>query len=105
MSYFGKPLAMAGISDIATTAASVVSDPAWPEVSCRVSQLRAIEAKKPVPVCAKMNVGAGGIGLRKALPPLRAYVYAEQHPLVKPATVAAILGIPFLLGFLAGTRS
>lgn len=105
MSYLGKPTAMGAISDIATTAAAVMADPAWPEVACRVSQLRAIEARKPVPGCAKMNVGAGGVGLRKALPPLRAYVYAEQHPWVKPAALAVVLGLPFLLGYLAGTRS
>lgn len=86
-------------------ATAVLSDPYLSEAACYVSQLSAIENKTPMPVCQRLPPGrTGGIGLRKVLPAMRGYVFAEQHPLVKPLAVAAVLGVPFLLGYLAGRR-
>lgn len=85
-------------------AQGVIEDPYLPELVCLTTQLRAVEARKPLPVCQPTIPRAGGIGLRKAVPLVKAYVYAEQHPWVKPVAVAAALGIPFLLGYLVGRR-
>lgn len=85
------------------TGAKVISDPYLPEVLCHVDQLASIEAGAPIAACPIMPPGrAGGIGLRKVVVPLRAYVYAEQHPWVYPVAIGAAIGIPFLLGYLAG---
>ncbi len=83
----------------------LAEDPYLVEGACMITQLHAIETKKPVPTCARTPGGrTGGIGLRKAVPVFRAYVYAEQHPWVKPVAVAAAVGVPFLLGYLVGRR-
>lgn len=85
------------------TGAKVVQDPYLPEVLCRVDQLAQIEAGQRPSPCASMPPGrAGGIGLRKVVAPLRAYVYAEQHPWVYPVAIGAAIGIPFIFGYLAG---
>lgn len=98
--------ALAKASPILGTAAKIISDPYLPEAACRVSQLHAIENKKAVPTCATTPAGrGGGIGIRKAMPLLRGYVYAERHPVVKPLAIAGALGVPLLIGFLLGRRS
>lgn len=87
-------------------AANVLTDPYWPEAACHVAQLHAIENKKPVPNCPRTPAGkTGGIGLRKVMPAMRAYVYAERHPVVKPVAVAAAIGVPVLIGYLLGKGS
>lgn len=85
------------------TGAKVVADPYLPEVLCQIDQLAQIEAGRvPLP-CPRIPPGrVGGVGLRKVVAPMRAYVYAEQHPWVYPAAIGAAIGIPFLLGYLAG---
>ncbi len=97
------------LGDVASTivtAATVVQDPYFNETVCRVGQLEDIEAKRPVRGCATIPDGyQGGVGLRKAMPALRAYVYAEQHPWVYPAAIGAVLGLPALLGYLFGKGS
>lgn len=117
----GRPVAMgdtasdlaAALAKVLGTAAPTVSaaskvltDPYWPEAVCRVGQLHAIENKQRVPACPKTPAGrTGGIGLRKVMPLMRGYVYAEQHPIVKPVAVAAAIGIPVLIGYLLGKGS
>jgi hypothetical protein len=97
--YLKKALSVSG------TATAVLNDPYLSEAACYVSQLSAIENKTPMPVCPRLPPGkTGGIGLHKFLPAMRAYVFAEQHPVVKPLAVAAVLGVPFLVGYLAGRR-
>jgi hypothetical protein len=87
-------------------AANVFADPYWPEAACRVAQLHAIENKRAVPACPTTPAGrSGGVGLRKVMPAMRAYVYAERHPIVKPVAVAAAIGIPVLIGYLLGKGS
>jgi hypothetical protein len=88
------------------TASKILTDPYWPEAACRVAQLHAIENKQKLPACPTTPGGrTGGIGLRKVMPLMRGYVYAEQHPIVKPVAVAAALGIPMLIGYLLGKGS
>ena len=95
------------VATAVTTVSQLLSDPALPEVACRVGQLYAIENKKPVPPCPNLarSSNVGGVGLRKAVPILRALVFAEQNPWVKPVAVGAVLGLPLLLGYILGKRS
>lgn len=89
----------AGVS----TAVSAASDPYLAETICRVDQLVAIENGRPIPTCVRTPDNLrGGVGLRKAMPFVRGYVYAEQHPWVYPAIGAAVLAIPFAIGYLVG---
>ena len=88
------------------TAADITTDPYLPETICRARQLLAIEAETAVPTCVKTASGKmGGIGLRKAMPVLRGYVFAEQNPWVYPVAAAVAIGVPFLLGVLIGRSS
>jgi hypothetical protein len=94
------------IRNVATgvsTALDITRDPYLPETICRTQQLIAIEGKHPVPVCAKTRPNLqGGIGLRKAVPLLRAYVYAQQHAWVYPVVGAVAIGVPVVIGYLLG---
>jgi hypothetical protein len=94
-----------GLGDTASAIAvanDVLHDPYFNEALCRVKQLQAIENKKTVPACVVTppNI-SGGVGLRKAMPIVRAYVYAERQPLKWPliAAVVGVLGVPALIGY------
>lgn len=81
----------------------VASDPYLPEVICRIGQLHAIKGNQPVPPCATTPPGLpGGVGLDKAMYPLRAYVYAEQNPWVYPLAALVIFGLPMFIGYELG---
>jgi hypothetical protein len=93
--------AVAAVSDMARA----LTDPYLPETICRVKQLYNVRTGKAVVACAKTPTGkTGGIGMSKAIPPLRGVVYAEQHPWVYPVGAAVAVGVPFLLGYLFGKR-
>lgn len=96
--------ALSTVTGAVGTAASVTQDPYLSETICHVQQLAENEKTgKITTVCAKTPDGrTGGIGLRKVVKPLRAYVYAEQNPWVYPAAAAVAIGVPFLLGYLMG---
>jgi hypothetical protein len=97
---------MGDLASILTTASDVVNDPYLPEVLCRIQQLKAIDRGEPVTICVEAPEGiAGGVGLRNAMTPLRAYVYAQQNKWVYPLAVAAILGIPMWVGYELGKGS
>lgn len=95
-----------GLGDVASLAAKVSdlsTDPYLNETICRLEQVKAIRGNDPVSTCARTPAGLpGGVGLRKAVPLLRGYVFAEQHPWVYPIAVGAIVGLPVLVGFLLG---
>ena len=119
MSYFrksGSPPARSSLGGIVdtiktvtsgvSTAVDISTDPYLPETICRAKQLAAIEDRTTVPTCTNTRPGLqGGIGLRKAMVPLRAYVYAEQRPWVYPVAIAAVIGIPLLVGVMIGKGS
>lgn len=94
---------MGDIADTITTAIDVASDPYVPEIVCRVQQLQQIGRNQAVQACSVTpSTAGGGVGLRPAMPALRAFVYAQQNPWVYPAAIAAILGIPLWLGYEIG---
>lgn len=88
------------------TANDVSTDPYLPETICRARQLFAVEDHAAVPSCPTTPPNLpGGIGLRKAMPLLRGYVYAESNKWVYPAVIAVAVGIPIALGFFLGRAS
>lgn len=97
------------ITNLASTvgiASELANDPYLPETVCRVGQVKAINDGKKPSACVKTAPNlTGGVGLRKAIKPLRGYVYAEQHRWVYPAAVIGVLAIPFLIGYAAGKGS
>lgn len=98
--------AMGDLSSVIGTAIDVASDPYLPEVFCRIQQLKNIDHGEAVTICAETPAGTiGGVGLANAMIPLRAYVYAQQNKWVYPVAIAAILGIPLLIGYKLGENS
>jgi len=94
---------MGDIASTISTALDVAADPYLPEVVCRVQQLTQIDHGQAVQICADTpdNV-VGGVGISRAIPALRAYVYAQQNPWVYPAVIAAVIGLPLLIGYELG---
>lgn len=92
------------VGSTAVAAANVAADPYFPEIVCRVGQLASIKAKRPVQACMTTPEVASSLGLNKIMTPLRAYTYAEANPWVYPVGIAAVVGIPFLLGYLVGKK-
>lgn len=93
-------------------------DPYLPEALCRIDQIRALRqgrtplqalfGKKPtvpIPACITTPAGRGGIGVEKAIKPLRAGAYVYRHPTIVWAGLTAILGVPMLVGYMLGRRS
>lgn len=94
---------MGDLASTIGTAIDVASDPYLSEVVCRIGQLKNIDHGEAVATCTNTPAGAGGgIGLRNAIPALRAYVYAQQNTWVYPVAVAAIIGLPLWLGYEIG---
>lgn len=105
-----RGVGLGGLEDIIKSAAGgvvaaldVASDPYLPEAVCRIAQLKQIEAGTAAGNCPTTPQGLpGGVGLRNAVTPLRAYVYAQQHKWVYPAALAALVGLPLLIGYQLG---
>lgn len=98
-----RGVAMGDLSSTIGTAAEIASDPYLSEVVCRIGQLKQIERGEAVGTCVRTASGSpGGVGLRNAVPVLRAYVYAQQNKWVYPLAVAALLGVPMWLGYQIG---
>lgn len=94
---------MGDIGGTIATAFDVAADPFIPEIVCRVQQLKQIGGNQPVQICTDTpDTVVGGVGIRSAMPALRAYVYAQQNPWVYPLAIAAILGIPLWIGYELG---
>lgn len=114
MSYFHKQrdrTVLGDVSQAVGTAASAVNtladiarDPYGQELVCRIRQVIAVESGSSMPSCASTNLRiASPAGLRKPVVAMRGYVWAETHkPWSYPAVVAAVVGVPFLLGYLLG---
>lgn len=95
--------------------ASAAIDPYLPETFCRIDELRALHKDRtalqaffgkpptvPVPNCVRTLPGQHGIGVEKALKPLRAAAYVYRHPVAVWAGLTAILTIPFVAGYFVG---
>ncbi len=110
------------LSDLMKCGASAVgtvlggaADPYLPEALCRIAQLQALSKDRtplqamfgkkptvPVPTCVTTPSGKGGIGMEKAIKPLRALVYVHQHPATVWIGLVALFGVPMAIGYMLG---
>jgi hypothetical protein len=118
MSYTSRKIrAQVALGDTWDTVKSMSGgvDPYLPEALCRIDQLRALTVDRtplqalfgkgptvPVPVCAMTAPGQKGIGVEKAIKPLRAAVFVDQHPIVVWLGLTAVLMVPFVAGYAVG---
>lgn len=102
----GLGMSVAEVTGALSSMARAITDPYLPETICRAKQIYALRTGAgAIPACPKTKPNLpGGIGLRKAIVPIRGFSYAEQHRWVYPASVAVVLGVPFLLGYLIGRK-
>lgn len=86
---------------------AILDDPYFGEGVCHILRLQSIEqGKQPGPACPRTVITTAnarkGVGLRHVAAPLRAAVYTREHPWVFAASVAALVGVPFVLGYVLG---
>jgi hypothetical protein len=92
---------------------AVVEDPALPQVIDRVQTIRALEEarakEKPAPLAPGEKPKPVGIGLKRVIPALDAFIYARRHPWVPwvagGGAVLLLVGIGFGVGRLTARRS
>jgi len=94
---------LGGIGDLLVAGVNVANDPYLSEVLCHLTQLQQIKAGGQPQACAETQPGlTGGIGLSRAVVPMRAYVFAEDHKWAYAVAAAAIIGLPMLIGYRLG---
>lgn len=80
---------------------NILNDPYFGEMMCRLGQIRQAETGQPITACQQVIDGMPSPGgLSKFMMPLRAYTYAEQNKWVFPLAAFAVIGVPFLLGYM-----
>lgn len=103
--------AVSTATNVANTIAQIVGDPALGEVVSLAKQIYAVQTatpsigtKTPPKPTGPIDYRAG-VGLKAAVPPLKAILYVSKNPWVVPASIGAIIGLPLLLGFALGRAS
>lgn len=95
--------AMGDLPGVLTTGLDLATDPYTQELVCQVQALRNIAHGTAPGVCPEVVDGTpDDAGIRNLVKGLRAYVYAQANPWVYPVAIAAVLGIPFLVGYSMG---
>ncbi len=108
MSYTTKPQALgASIGDVTTIATAVVSDPCLTQVATLARRLYDIEQASPTKPAAPgvprpPAPPMPGIGLCKAVTPLKAVVFVRERPWILPVGVIGIVGGLIGLGYVLG---
>lgn len=92
--YAGKA---GGILDSAKV---ILEDPALPEITGYILELSQLEQRAPKKGGAPSKTK--GVGLKRIVVPLKYYVAYRKNPLIGYIALAAILGLPFMLGYLLG---
>ena len=94
---------LSSILNVVGTGVDVAQDPYLPELACRLEQLHSINLGQRPGACTTTapNLG-GGVGLRKLMPAVRAYVYAEANPWAWVVGAAAVIGLPMAIGYAMG---
>lgn len=82
---------------------AVLEDPYLPQVTKRILKLQEIESRRKV-VTAKPPAKGPGIGLSAAVKPLDAFIAYRQRPWLLAVVVAALVGIPWYVGYRMGRR-
>lgn len=102
-----EPSIVDRIGTVAQAAAAIARDPALMETVCLVLRLNAVtEGLPPGPPCPERSYtefeASQGIGLASAVGPLRAVVWAKEHPILAAVgvsvTVFGTLGLFYWLG-------
>jgi hypothetical protein len=75
----------------------ILEDPALPQVTKRVIALHKLEQVPGKPAVK-------GVGLKRVVPLLGAYYMTRVHKWILPVGIAAVLGLPFLLGYGLGRK-
>lgn len=92
------------IGNALSTAAGISNDPYSSELICRLRQVAALGTSTKV-ACTSTPLGyQSPAKLKKPVVALRGFVFAEQNPWAYPAAIAAVVGVPFLLGYLVGRK-
>lgn len=105
MSYTKDLQALGAITDIATAAKSVVEDPCLGQVTAMLLYLHKLEQPVvPVGVPKPPVPPVKGIGLCKAVTPLKAVVWVRERPWVVPLGVLGIVGGLVGVGYVMGKR-
>lgn len=89
---------------VLSVAKNVLEDPALPEVTQLMLKLHALEQRGATKPGGKPPAAVKGIGLQKAVVPLRFYVSVRQEPVIGYALVAGLLAVPFFAGYFVGKR-
>ncbi len=94
---------MGDVAGTIGTVLDVAADAHMPEIICRVQQLMQIDRRQPVQACVDTpDEIAGSTSIGRITTALRAYSYAEQNPWIYPVAIAAIIGLPMLIGYELG---
>lgn len=98
--------ALSEIIGVIGTGVDVAQDPYLPEFACRLEQLHSINLGRRPGQCNTTAPNlAGGVGLRKLMPAIRGYVYAEENPWAYVVAAAAVIGLPMAIGYALGKGS
>lgn len=85
------------------TSLDIANDPYLSEVVCHIGQIHQINNGQAPGQCTELPDGLqGGVGLSRAVKPLRAYVFAEEHKWAYVLAAAVVIGVPFLVGYDVG---
>lgn len=105
MSYMTRYDSLGAITDIAAAAKSVVEDPCLGQVSAMLLHLHKLEQAPPVPgVPTAPAAPVKGIGLCKAVTPLRAVIWVRERPWIAAVTALGVFGGLVGVGYLIGRR-
>ena len=111
MGYLTKHESLGAITDVAAAAKSVVEDPCLGQVTAMLLHLRDLEQRAPALVKrvtptkpTKPTAPVKGIGLCKAVPPLRAVVWVRERPWVASLAALSVVGGLVGAGYLLGKR-
>jgi hypothetical protein len=95
--------AMGDVSSILSTGLNIAGDLYSQELVCQIQALQSIAHGGSQSVCPQTPDGTlDPAGIGNLVKGLRYYVYAQANPWVYPVAIAAVLGIPFLLGYSLG---
>lgn len=95
---------LGGITDVVTAGAAVATDPCLLQVAQLVGRLHDLEQAPVLPgLPAPPTTPIRGIGLCKAVTPLKAVIWVRERPWIIPVGAVAIIGGLIGIGYLMGS--
>jgi hypothetical protein len=98
MSYVSAGGVVDTLKSVVSSASTIIEDPALPQLTKSVLELKAIEQKRGG------STGAKGIGLSEIVKPVQYFVYYKKNRWILPVVAIALLGIPMLIGYSIGKK-